>query len=54
MRVRGITVQDKDQSVAISSDEHLVTAKPPRRHATTGALLALLPGFGQFYHRQWA
>ncbi|MRT08416.1 ABC transporter permease subunit [Pantoea agglomerans] len=40
--------------MAISSDENLVTAKRPRRHATTGALLALLPGFGQFYHRQWA
>ena len=54
MQVHGITVQDKDQGVAISSDENLVTAKRPRRHATTGAVLALLPGFGQFYHRQWA
>ncbi|PLV61325.1 arabinogalactan ABC transporter permease [Erwinia sp. B116] len=28
--------------------------KPSRQHAITGVLLALLPGFGQFYHRQWA
>lgn len=40
--------------MAISSDETLTIAKRPRRHAVTGALLALLPGFGQFYHRQWA
>lgn len=23
------------------------------RHAWTGLLLAFIPGFGQFYHRQW-
>ena len=28
--------------------------KRARQHAITGVLLALLPGFGQFYHRQWA
>ncbi|MCV5197504.1 sugar ABC transporter permease, partial [Escherichia coli] len=25
----------------------------PGRHAGCGLLLAIVPGFGQFYHRQW-
>lgn len=38
----------------ISPSEKLMLNKRTRQHALTGALLALLPGFGQFYHRQWA
>ncbi|KQN62926.1 sugar ABC transporter permease [Erwinia sp. Leaf53] len=38
----------------MSPSEPLMLNKPSRQHAITGVLLALLPGFGQFYHRQWA
>lgn len=38
----------------ISPSEKRMPDPPSRQHALTGVLLALLPGFGQFYHRQWA
>ena len=38
----------------MSPSEPLMLNKRARQHAITGVLLALLPGFGQFYHRQWA
>jgi len=38
----------------ISPSEKLTLHKRSRQHALAGVLLALLPGFGQFYHRQWA
>lgn len=38
----------------ISSSEKMTLHKRPRQHALAGVLLSLLPGFGQFYHRQWA
>ncbi|QUG76190.1 ABC transporter permease subunit [Erwinia sp. E602] len=40
--------------MTMSPSEPLMLNKPSRQHAITGVLLALLPGFGQFYHRQWA
>ncbi|MDR3432705.1 MAG: sugar ABC transporter permease [Rouxiella aceris] len=38
----------------ITPSENFVADKVSRRHAVTGLLLALIPGCGQFYHRQWA
>ncbi|MGM3191686.1 carbohydrate ABC transporter permease [Dickeya dadantii subsp. dieffenbachiae] len=38
----------------ISSGEPLSGEKRTRRHAWVAALCAVLPGGGQFYHRQWA
>lgn len=38
----------------MSPSEKLMLNKRSRQHALTGVVLALLPGFGQFYHRQWA
>jgi arabinogalactan oligomer/maltooligosaccharide transport system permease protein len=33
--------------------ENYASARSAGRHAWCGLLLALVPGFGQFYHRQW-
>ncbi|MEY8710577.1 sugar ABC transporter permease [Mangrovibacter phragmitis] len=38
----------------ISSSESLSASTRPGRHAWAALLLACLPGFGQFYNRQWA
>ena len=38
----------------ITPSENFAADKVSRRHAMAGLLLALIPGFGQFYHRQWA
>ena len=37
----------------IDSSENFSDARGPGRHAWCGLLLAIVPGFGQFYHRQW-
>ena len=33
--------------------EHFAKPRVAGRHAWTSLLLAVIPGFGQFYHRQW-
>ncbi|HBI10936.1 MAG TPA: sugar ABC transporter permease, partial [Franconibacter pulveris] len=37
----------------ISPSENFAKRHAAGRHAWCGLLLALIPGFGQFYHRQW-
>ena len=37
----------------INPSENLNRAQGAGRHAWCGLLLAIVPGFGQFYHRQW-
>ncbi len=37
----------------ISPSENFAKARGAGRHAWCGLLLAIAPGFGQFYHRQW-
>lgn len=39
--------------MSIHSSENFSDARGPGRHAWCGLLLAIVPGFGQFYHRQW-
>ena len=39
--------------MSIHSSENFGDARGPGRHAWCGLLLAIVPGFGQFYHRQW-
>lgn len=38
----------------ISSGDNGAAAKQSSRHAIAAVLCAVVPGFGQFYHRQWA
>ncbi|CNB49191.1 carbohydrate ABC transporter permease [Yersinia similis] len=38
----------------ISSGDNGAAAKQSGRHAIAAVLCAVVPGFGQFYHRQWA
>jgi arabinogalactan oligomer/maltooligosaccharide transport system permease protein len=38
--------------VIINPSENIAEARGAR-HAWCGLLLAIVPGFGQFYHRQW-
>lgn len=37
----------------INPSENIAAARGAGRHAWCGLLLAVVPGFGQFYHRQW-
>ena len=37
----------------ISPSENFAKTQSAGRHAWCGLLLAIVPGFGQFYHRQW-
>lgn len=37
----------------INPSENIAEARGAGRHAWCGLLLAIVPGFGQFYHRQW-
>jgi arabinogalactan oligomer/maltooligosaccharide transport system permease protein len=39
--------------VIISPSENFAKTQSAGRHAWCGLLLAIVPGFGQFYHRQW-
>jgi arabinogalactan oligomer/maltooligosaccharide transport system permease protein len=39
--------------VIISPSENFAKTQGAGRHAWCGLLLAIVPGFGQFYHRQW-
>ncbi len=37
----------------INPSENIAESRGAGRHAWCGLLLAVVPGFGQFYHRQW-
>ena len=37
----------------INPSENIAEARGAGRHAWCSLLLAIVPGFGQFYHHQW-